>query len=335
MGWVGWLIGGLIVGLIIGIIFDFGSFLFGLFGSLAGAMLGLIFGIDVWLIVWLAGWLGFSLGAAITNSLFRGLASSRFIGLPTGIQQKYNQVYKYRRLWIWWYRQPTTSELETALRWALNTNQPSNLEVWHRLLQHWPDSKSASIDRHISNLTNQDWVERFRTHVALTRIGGKSMPVLQRALTDNESSLTETIVWVMRRIANEADSKLAKQADELLCPECFVRYHHHEIYISLLTSITYYGCRNCGQNHRWITQPGKVVAILDVDCNNVHRKQEDVLWINWLKHRSLFDFDSVRIIKAGDEEVERFAVQIGNDTDEWRKSRYSHLSCVVASDCAL
>jgi hypothetical protein len=57
--------------------------------------------------------------------------------------------------------------------------------------------------------------------------------------------------------------------------------------------------------------------------------------VNWLQYRQLFDFDEIQIIQASDEEVERFVVQVGNDTDSVRKARYQHMHCIISSKCNL
>jgi hypothetical protein len=64
-------------------------------------------------------------------------------------------------------------------------------------------------------------------------------------------------------------------------------------------------------------------------------QQGQTLRVNWLLRRALFDFDSVEIIAASDEEVERFAVQVGNDTDPARQPRYRKMECLIAAGCAL
>ena len=56
---------------------------------------------------------------------------------------------------------------------------------------------------------------------------------------------------------------------------------------------------------------------------------------NWLKYKTLFDFDMVEIINATDEDVERFVVQVGNDTDQTRKKRYKNMDCIVGLNCNL
>jgi hypothetical protein len=68
----------------------------------------------------------------------------------------------------------------------------------------------------------------------------------------------------------------------------------------------------------------------------VERKSENqTLRVNWLLRRSLFDFDRVEIIQASDEDVERFVVQVGNDTDPLRKPRYQEMTCRLGVDCHL
>jgi hypothetical protein len=64
-------------------------------------------------------------------------------------------------------------------------------------------------------------------------------------------------------------------------------------------------------------------------------EQRGVLYLNWLARRNLFDFDTVTIVQASDEMVERFAVQVGNDTDPTRRPRYNHMPCRVSAKANL
>jgi hypothetical protein len=61
----------------------------------------------------------------------------------------------------------------------------------------------------------------------------------------------------------------------------------------------------------------------------------ETIRVNWLARRNLFDFNAVEIIKTTDEEVERFVVQVGNDTDIARTGRYQQFPCLVHPGCAL
>lgn len=80
------------------------------------------------------------------------------------------------------------------------------------------------------------------------------------------------------------------------------------------------------QRHRF----RKVVAVLDSAWDaESEREGDDLLRVNWLKRESLFDFDWIEIIRATDEDVERFTMQVGNDPDEWRRSGYRQMQCIV------
>jgi hypothetical protein len=105
--------------------------------------------------------------------------------------------------------------------------------------------------------------------------------------------------------------------------------------VGLGIPITYYGCRICGQSREYFYLPQGVVAVLDTSWGKVQAEEDGLLQVNWLIHRTLFDFDRIKIIQATDEDVERFAVQVGNDTDPFRRLRYQQMSCVVGSECRL
>jgi hypothetical protein len=78
-----------------------------------------------------------------------------------------------------------------------------------------------------------------------------------------------------------------------------------------------------------------VVAVLDDTWSESHHQQDGLLRANWLIRRSMFDFDRVEIIQTTDEDVERFAVQVGNDTDPFRQPRYRKMRCAVGAECQL
>ena len=77
------------------------------------------------------------------------------------------------------------------------------------------------------------------------------------------------------------------------------------------------------------------MAVLDTEIGVEPLQQNGTVRINWLAHRELFDFHSVEIGQASDEDVERFAVQVGNDTDPFRRPRYKQMQCVVGPTCRL
>jgi len=88
--------------------------------------------------------------------------------------------------------------------------------------------------------------------------------------------------------------------------------------------------------HQQRQQFRTVVAVLDSGWDEAAQRQNhDKLRVNWLKRESIFDFDWVEIVRAGDEDVEQLVEQVNNDTDEWRNSRYRQMVCWVSPDCQL
>ena len=115
-----------------------------------------------------------------------------------------------------------------------------------------------------------------------------------------------------------------------------MRYTENQIRLSWTESkIIYCGCRTCSQSTDFEEWTGQVIAILDQEMMAEQFRQDRNLYINWLTFRKLFDFDKVEIVKATDEDVERFAVQIGNDTDAIRQPRYKQMGCSISERCKL
>lgn len=142
-------------------------------------------------------------------------------------------------------------------------------------------------------------------------------------------------LWLLHSIGAETHDRLAQAADQLFCASCVVRCHRHEIDLPSQGRMSYYGCRTCHQSLDFHTWPGGVAAVLDRNSYEATVQENDQIRVNWLVRRTLFDFDWVEIIDADDEAVERFAVQVGNDTDETRRQSYKKTPCLVASTCQL
>jgi HEAT repeat protein len=111
---------------------------------------------------------------------------------------------------------------------------------------------------------------------------------------------------------------------EMLCTGCLVRPGKNPP-----------ACRACRRAAKLVFEVQQVVAVLDQKWSEEQTSAGGVVRGNWLVRRRLFDFDRVAILAAADEEVERFAIQVGNDTDEWRRKRYKRMVCAVARQCAL
>jgi hypothetical protein len=121
-----------------------------------------------------------------------------------------------------------------------------------------------------------------------------------------------------------------------LCPQCLTRcIVTREYAITPTDRITEYSCRSCGQREEFLDWAGPVLAVLDSQMTADIAEKQGALHINWLSRRTLFDFDKVSILQAPDQDVERFAVLVGNDTDEYRSPHYKSMPCTVAATCHL
>ena len=161
--------------------------------------------------------------------------------------------------------------------------------------------------------------------------GGEAVPFLKDliASTHHESIATE----LLKAIARKTTEHWGERVSQFVCPSCLTRYKAHKVLLESLDYLTYYGCRICGQSREGLE--GRLVAVLDSRMDSERVQQNGTWRVNWLVRRTLFDFDQVEIVQATDEDVERFVVQVGNDTDEFRRSRYREMACTIVPDCRL
>ncbi|MCP4372101.1 MAG: hypothetical protein GY797_28875 [Deltaproteobacteria bacterium] len=167
-------------------------------------------------------------------------------------------------------------------------------------------------------------------------MGGIAIKMLQQSSVDNNNQLALQILpQLLQDIAINTKTNLEAKMVNLLCVDCFSFCSVHEIETQWDDMLIYYGCRICHQSRTYLEVTDGIVAVLDKEMDDLYIENDDGLCINWFKFRRPFDFDSVVIKQASDEDVERFAIQIGNDTDIIRRSQYSQIDCLVSSDCNL
>lgn len=163
---------------------------------------------------------------------------------------------------------------------------------------------------------------------SLVALGGEVVPALREILEQTDQSLSPIAHQLLADIGRETTDRLASRISNVLCPQCLTHFIAHQIYPNSWHSNVYYGCRNCGQSREY-AEGVRVVAVLDHRMTTEQVQQNGVLRVNWLMRRRLFDFDEVNIIDAIDEDIERFAVQVGNDVDVIRQSRYKEMFCTI------
>jgi hypothetical protein len=177
-----------------------------------------------------------------------------------------------------------------------------------------------------------DVLEGFPQVVVL---GSVAIPALIK-LAINDHPLNNIAAEGLQYISRETDQRLGKRAEQLLCANCLVHCAKLPIRLSWWWQTSYFGCRQCGQTHQFLELNHRsVMAVLDSSETARIAESAEQVRLNWFVHDQPFDFDAVEIIQADDEAVERFAVQLGNDTDPARRFRYQTMSCRVAPGCTL
>jgi hypothetical protein len=160
-------------------------------------------------------------------------------------------------------------------------------------------------------------------------LGGEATSVLLDVRYRPHHPFRSLARQLLQEIEAETTARLKDKVAHLLCPSCLTRCDKVR-----KRSFSFYGCRTCGRS-RELLAVSVLVAVLDSQTESELSKQDKLLRANWSIRRKIFDFDEVEIVRATDEDVERFAVQAGNDTDPIRQPRYKKMRCAIAPDCQL
>jgi len=187
----------------------------------------------------------------------------------------------------------------------------------------------------IAALQSRNWADYFTARQRLVALGGEATGSLSRIAADEAHPLRSIALELLTYIEQETTIRFAGRLAQLLCPRCLTRFGAHSVNLPWGVAFTYYGCRACSQSREFLEGVKRVVAILDTTWPERQLRQKGTLRVNWLTRHTLFDFDRVEIIQATDQDVERFAVQVGNDTDPYRKPHYSQMTCIIGPECRL
>lgn len=193
--------------------------------------------------------------------------------------------------------------------------------------------------------THENYIQSMRRLLRLLEqaypnivsLGGEAVPYLMRIVNQKYNGLRPIAVDLLHEIATETKRAFSAQSSQLVCPLCYMYCGEHEIKLSHVSTINYYGCRACGQSEAFLTWAGDIVAVLDRNSTVTEEKnvEKGLLFINWFRHRYVFDFKAIEIRAARDEDVERFIMQLGNESDAIQKKRYETMSCVILPSCKL
>ena len=253
-------------------------------------------------------------------------------------ERLYKAAYRGPLSWLKRWRinsqnRPHAHEVEAALRRGCEISQGAAF-IWKRHLEQLEKEKRkyTPLSKLLRDMADHHWLERFFARQVLLHRGGEVVATLQAFTHDDDPEISQTALWLLQSIGIETTQRLAHQTATLLCPICLVHCHRHETTIPGDSSLTFYGCRACRQSYDFENHWQEIVAVLDTQMRVERIEQNITLRVNWFYRPDPFDFDRVEIIRATDEAVERFAVEIGNDTDPVRAPGYKTMPCMVACD---
>lgn len=166
-------------------------------------------------------------------------------------------------------------------------------------------------------------------------LGGEIAPILYEVAIDNDHPLNLVAYQLLEDISHKTIQQIKERLASLLCVRCWARFQSHKLHFLSLqpATIEYYGCRYCKQSRQYYE--GEGIIVLDERMSEVQVYTKNTFRVNWLANRRLFDFDRIEVIQVTDEDLERFAVQVGNDTDEIRRKRYKTIKCEIGLGCGI
>lgn len=165
---------------------------------------------------------------------------------------------------------------------------------------------------------------------------GEVIPLLTQRLV-LYPKISTLIHQLLQDIAEVTREKLAQRITSLICPDCLWRGAAQPVVVPDRIDdlgITYYGCRRCGQSYDLVACR-QLICLLDETMILPYTADQGIWRVNWLSHREQFDFERVELIRAAEVEVEKFAVQVANNTDPQQKAAYRRMICQIGPECHL
>ena len=130
----------------------------------------------------------------------------------------------------------------------------------------------------------------------------------------------------------------SKSYHQFLCIEHLHRFEEFtdpDIKIGFRKKLPYYACRKCKKTIYCTSGIRQVVAILDSKCKFEVAFDSDKYLVNYLSLNRLFDFNRIEITRTTDKAIEQFCYRITQDTDPYRKQRYSKIPCLVSPNSGI
>ncbi len=149
--------------------------------------------------------------------------------------------------------------------------------------------------------------------------------VLVPMLYEANSELTALAFGTLAELADV----FAPRAHALYCGVCMTRFRWQRVEAPAVGTVSYLACRMCGKSAHALRDVNLVVAVIDSAMAEPYRVDATTARVSVLRRDGPFDFDGVEIHRATDYDVERFCMQLGNDTDPARERTYREMLCQV------
>ena len=187
-----------------------------------------------------------------------------------------------------------------------------------------------AVEPLIQRVGDKNWYVGQAASQALGKLGDvRAVGVLMERLRDHYPAVYYTASRALASIGKALD------AHQLFCSSCLARFQRKGLRFERVGTVSIPVCRLCERAADAILDVREVVAVLDAETRQELSCADGVARVSYLKRNAPFDFDRVEIVRASDYEVERFCVQVGNDTDPFRRERYRQMRCLVAPGCRL
>ncbi len=121
----------------------------------------------------------------------------------------------------------------------------------------------------------------------IVALGGDVVPTLQAIINSKKSKILKSLTLeLLYDIGQDTEKRLKSQAAQLLCPQCLVHCDIHKVDLPYLSSVTYYGCRACGQS-REFTDSKHLWLITTLDNKLTKEEEEQQKKTIRIRHRKL------------------------------------------------
>jgi len=213
---------------------------------------------------------------------------------------------------------------------ALRNCQADRYVSWKDVmitLDQWEKDPPSAVM--LSSVNSQDWKDALSARFIIAVNGAKSMLPLADFAASCSGKDRKQILELMRFICEETKRALGKSGS-IFCSHCFILPSPHKA-----LRFTYYSCQHCNRNRHFISAPNGVIAIIDQNMQKDKIVRDGALFVNWIKHGRIFDFDRVEIINATDNDIDKFVLQVESDVDDYRKPRYKKMTVNIHPGCQL